>query len=295
MTLQECWQLGRRILAEEGFEAWRLETDLMLCRVLGVTRARLYSLSPQDELPAAAVEKIELLLSRRQKGTPLAYLLGEKEFYGFSFAVGPGVLIPRPETELLVGRIVAHLQQNKPAAPRLLDLCCGSGAIGISVARYYPVAELVLSDRCPEALAYARINGEALLSSSCLHYIEGDLLAPFAEEKEYFQVIACNPPYIPSGELAGLMRDVRDYEPHLALDGGADGLSFYRRLLQEAPGHLHQGGLLAVEIGWNQGKAVRDFFVEAGLQKVEVLLDFAGKDRVVTGIFTGTEPVATGR
>jgi release factor glutamine methyltransferase len=285
MNLQSCWRLGTVQLTKIAGGAARLETDLLLAHLLEIDRTGLYMLSPWTELPDPLTDAFALLLQRRVAGEPVAYLLGEKDFMGLALTVGPGVLIPRPETELLVETLTDFLREMAPEQPKtLLDLCCGSGAIGIAVARQLELAALVLSDCSDVAMEYARANARRYLAGAEVEFALGDFLEPHLKSGRRFTAIACNPPYIPAADIPGLMVDVRDFEPHLALDGGADGLDFFRRLAEQAPALLYSGAMLAVEIGWDQGAAVAALFAGSGFKDVRIVPDMAGKDRVVSAV-----------
>ena len=234
-------------------------------------------------------------LDRRCRREPLAYIVGSTEFMGLSFRVGPDVLIPRQDTETLVEWVLAdekRLDQEReagrvPGESRalhhgpLLDLCTGSGCIGLSLARLGGF-EVTLADLSEKALAVAEENGRRLGVETRLY--AGDLFGALPKGERY-DVIVSNPPYIESAVIETLQEEVRDYEPRMALDGQADGLYFYRRLAKEAPFWLKPGGRLYVEIGYNQGTAVRRLFTEAGFSAVELRRDLAGNDRVVRGVY----------
>lgn len=252
--------------------AWLLEDGLGLSRV----QARLQR---QRELAPEEAQRLDALLARRAAGEPVQYVTGRADFMGLRFYVDARVLIPRPDTENLVEAAARWL--NARRAPgrtlRVLDLCAGSGAIGLSLARLCPSVRVALADLSADALAVARRNAADLgIAAECL---QGDLFAPVAGRT--FDLIACNPPYIPRGELAGLQREVRR-EPAIALDGGADGLDFYRRLAAESGAHLAPGGAAFLEVGIGQARAVRAL-LEAALAPREtgILNDLNGIERVV--------------
>ena len=220
-------------------------------------------------------------------GKPVSYITGMKEFMGLEFAVNEAVLIPRPETELLVEEAVKELEaisREAEAVPRVLDLCTGSGAIAVSIRHFVPQAEVTATDLSEEALKVARENAERLTAGG-IRFLQGDLFEAFsnlqAPGSELFNLIVSNPPYIPAKVIDGLMPDVKDFEPRLALDGGTDGLDIYRRLIPQAAEHLAPGGVLLLEIGFDQGETVPDLCRQAGLGNIAVLKDLAGLDRVV--------------
>ena len=261
-----------------------------------------------DGMPEEAVlQRFEEGVSRREQRIPLQQIIGRTWFMGLPFQVSDQVLCPRPDTEILVERAMALLK-DKPR-PRILDLCCGSGCIGISLAHYLHKARLVLSDISPAALSLARNNAALNKVQDRVSFARGDLLEARLEETDRavkelaFDLICCNPPYIPAGEIDVLMPEVRDHEPRIALDGGKDGLDFYRllaesvilrRALPDEGSHPEQSAMgffgfqpqndtvpLLLEIGCEQGAAVTEIFRTAGYQNILVYQDLAGLDRVV--------------
>lgn len=221
------------------------------------------------------------LVARRAEGYPLQYLLGEWEFMGLPFFVGEGVLIPRADTELLCETGLAFLKGRR--RPQVLELCAGSGAVAVSLAHYAPGAQVTALEKSPLALSYLRRNVSR--HGVPVRVVEGDVLCEPDKTRKY-DLIVSNPPYIPAGEIDTLMKEV-SFEPRMALDGGEDGLLFYRAILNGYRQCLAGGGMLAVEIGAEQGEAVAGLFVKAGLSRVEVRQDFAGLDRVVCGLAQG--------
>lgn len=261
-------------VADAEREAGWLLAERLGCSV-GTLRARRdASLEPADW----AV--FEGWVQRRAKREPIQYILGTQEFLGLAFRVTPDVLIPRLDTAVLVEVAVAHLRAAG-ALPRVADIGTGSGAVAIGVAHLLPGAQVVAVDLSPAALAVARANAERLGVLDRVEFREGDLLAPLGEER--FAAILSNPPYIPAVEMTGLDPEVREFEPHLALTPGGDGLEFYRRLAAGAPAHLQPGGLLAVEVGIGQAESVVALFEAAGLVTA-VHRDTAGIDRVISGV-----------
>ena len=243
-------------------------------------------------LSEKAAVRLEEGLRLREKRVPLQQITGTAWFMGLPFYVNEKVLCPRQDTERLTERALEILRESGNPAPRVLDLCCGSGCIGISLARLMPGIRAVLSDLSEEALQTARANAERNGVSAQLRFARGDLLDARTEDglplPERFDLICCNPPYIPSGEISSLMPEVREHEPRLALDGGTDGLDLYRRLaaswIRDGSGKKAEkkatAPVLLLEIGCEQGEAVRTIF-ETGLPcTVTVLRDLAGLDRV---------------
>jgi len=263
----------------------RLTAEVLLSHVLKVGRVRLYvdldrPLS-KDELTA-----YRALIARRISGEPTQYLTGVKEFYNRPFKVDARVLIPRPETELLVEACLRALPRDAPS--RALDVCTGSGCIAISLAAERPQASVLATDLSPDACALARENAETLGVGARVTVSQGDLFASVPEDAR-FQLVVSNPPYIASWEIPELSVEVRR-EPHLALDGGQDGLAVIRRVIEGARRYLVPGGLLAMEIGETQGTAVRELLQAAGYENARVEKDLERRERLAFG----TQPAATG-
>ena len=257
-------------------------------------------LAPADLLMgreiAAPVDELERAVRRRCSGVPLQYILGEWEFCGRRILCREGVLIPRGDTEHLALCAVDYLRGRREArTPLVLDLCCGSGAVGLTVAAESG-AGAVLTDIAPEALALAADNARLFGVSERVrickknartdYCFDREELPPCAEgtEQPYFNAVLSNPPYIPTGDIAALDPTVADFEPLLALDGGADGLDFYRILAARVPALLRPGGLLALEVGIGQDADVASLLRAAGFEQVSVIQDYAGIGRVVRGL-----------
>jgi release factor glutamine methyltransferase len=218
--------------------------------------------------------------ARRARREPLAYILGTRPFFGLTLRVTPDVLIPRPETEILVEVALAEIART--GARRVVDVGTGSGAIAVAIAAHAPEVRVFATDISPAALAVARENAAVCGVAARITFFEGDLLEPVAALAP-FDIIVSNPPYIAPEEVARLEPEVRDYEPHVALGTHPDPLHFHRRLSVEAPPLLAPGGLLAVEIGIGQADAVTRLWRAAGLEEVTVTADLAGVPRVVAG------------
>lgn len=281
----EPWTI-RRVLGwaiedfrSRGFDSPRLDAELLLALALGTDRLRLIldAMRPlnQDELGV-----YRELIRRRRSGEPVAYILGEREFYGLAFRVDARVLIPRPDTEALVD---VALERTDAAAPsrRALDLCTGSGCVAIAFAARRPDWEIVAVDLSEDAIAVAQLNAERL--GQRVRCLTGDLFGALAEA-ERFDLITANAPYIPSAEIPTLDVGIREFEPHLALVGGADGLDVVRRIIAEAPAYLRPSGLLAMEIGYDQAPRVSAHFEASGFVDVRIRRDYGGHERVVSGL-----------
>ena len=247
----------------------------MLCAVLDVERGYLLA-HPEHPLTDEQQAQYAALVARRAAGEPLPYILGRRAFYDREFIVAPGVLIPRPETELLLEQALAYVQA-KPAA-RVVDVGTGSGALAVTLAALSPQAQVCATDISSAALEIARRN--AALHNAQVAFYEGDLLRPLIEHGRQVEVVMANLPYIARSDLAGL--EVSRHEPLLALDGGADGLDVIRRLLEQVPQVCASGALVLLEIGAEQGAAALAL-VNQRLQpaQAEVLKDYAGLDRIV--------------
>ncbi len=271
----------RKILKREGIEAASLEARELICAAANKNRETfLQDLSLY--VPDSVQKHLDTLLARRLQGEPIAYLIGEWEFYGLTLTISPNVLIPRPDTELLVDRACA-LMQELGEDGRLLDLCTGSGAIGLAVAAQVPESRVILVDISPEALQICKENLRRNQLQGRVACLLGNALTDPEGSLWDFDIIACNPPYIPSHDLATLDVSVKDFEPHLALDGGTDGLDFYRAVSQRWKYSLRAGGTLLFEVGIGQAEAVRALMEEAGFEDLHIHTDYGGIERVVEG------------
>jgi release factor glutamine methyltransferase len=278
-TIQALLGWTTDFLRSKGVEAARLEAQVLLAHVLDCPRIELVARFPEQPTDEQRVRFRELI-KRRVDGWPVAYLVGRREFYLLPFEVSPAVLIPRPETETLV---LEALRLLKPlAAPAVLDLGTGSGCIAVSVAHQKRDARVTATDVSPDALDVARRNAEAHGVAGRVAFAQGDLFAA-VPAGSLFDVVVSNPPYVTPAELAGLSPDVREHEPRLALDGGPDGLAFYRRIAAGVGPLLKPGGWLAVEIGATQEDAVRTLLADRPeLEAGPTLKDGAGRPRVAT-------------
>ena len=303
-----------RLLLQESFSlntaSYLLRKQESLCK------------ADREKVEAAGIEQTEILgklhsffenFEKRRRRIPLAQILGRQSFYGLDFFVNEDVLIPRADTECLVdlvledyadlakqaGKTYAEKRNSEHVSNKhedtveneanssslnILDLCTGSGCIGISVAKHLPYQELLLVDLSEKALAVAKKNAEKHLGEN-VTLLQSDLLTGVQGKK--FSLLLSNPPYIVSRVIPGLEREVSEYEPKMALDGGEDGLVFYRRIAREAKAVLLPGARLYLEIGYDQGESVKDIFQKEGYEAVEVFPDLSGNPRVLRGIFPG--------
>ena len=261
-----------------GLDSPRLTAEVLLAHVLRTSRVRLYT-DLDRPLEAAELASYRGLIARRASGEPTHYLTGTREFYGRSFTVDARVLVPRPETELLVEAVLQAIPRDGDV--RLLDLGTGSGCVGITLALERPRARVLATELSPAAAEVARANAIALGAGDRFEVRVGDLFAPVESEPPFDAVVA-NPPYVPRGELPTLPAEVRR-EPVQALDGGPDGLDVVRRIAAGAPRWLVPGGLLALEIGDGQGPAVHSLLEATGYGSVRIERDLARHDRLALG------------
>ncbi|MFO0838192.1 MAG: peptide chain release factor N(5)-glutamine methyltransferase [Phycisphaerae bacterium] len=287
-TVARLLNWTRDFLQRQNVESSRLCAEILLAHALGCQRIELYTRyeSVPDETRRTRFRE---LVKEAGGGAPIAYLVGTKDFFSLSFIVTRDVLIPRPETELLVERTIDLSRRQPGRVRRVLDLCCGSGCIAVALARHLPDARLHASDISSGALNVARQNAARHGLSERIDIREGDLFGPWRDEPA-FDVIVTNPPYIAAGEMPSLPRNVRDFEPHLALAGGDDGLAIVRRIAVDAPPCLAEGGWLMTEVAFNQAQAVsrilngsasESFGARGSWREVTSYRDDLGHERVV--------------
>ncbi|MBR6668344.1 MAG: peptide chain release factor N(5)-glutamine methyltransferase [Clostridia bacterium] len=274
MTPRELLRLMAAELRDAGVPDAEVDASLLLSHITGQNPMNL-RLDSWSQVSLADEEKLRALCEKRKTRTPLQYLTGMQSFLGRDFYVDERVLIPRPETELLAERAIAALRmQPSPAA---LDMCCGSGCLAVSMALGVPKADVHAADLSEGALAVTKLNAERLHAKMTLH--QGDLFGSIPESMR-FDVIVSNPPYIPAADCLELQEEVRR-EPLMALDGGADGYDFYRRIAAEAPRFLKDGGVLLLEVGFDQAQGVMALCREAGFREVMAHEDYQHIDRMV--------------
>ena len=277
-TYNDVYIEARRALRTAGVEAFGVEARILLAAAADksvedfLRDIRLY---PGGDFEMRAKE----YLSRRLAGEPAAYIAGSWEFHGLELEVNTSVLIPRSDTEAVTDAAISLLQGRQNA--RVLDLCTGSGCIGLAVAAAVPDCRVVLADIDRRALMLARRNALRTKLSQRVLTLEADALAPPARQLGLFDLIVSNPPYVPTGEIEGLDLSVREYEPWTALDGGADGLDFYRAIFAHWPAALKPGGCLALECGEEQSSALRRFAHEVGLKEEDAFRDTGGTERAL--------------
>ena len=272
----------RQRLREAGVEGAQLEARELLCHAAGKNREQFYR-DMALYAPDPVEEKLAALVERRLAGEPVAYLIGEWEFYGLALDVTPDVLIPRMDTEVLAERAIL-LARAAGEGARVLDLCAGSGCVGLAVAANVPTCRVVLADVSEAALKICKGNVRRNELNARVTCVQADALQKPDAALWDFDVIACNPPYIPTGDLAGLDVSVRDYEPRSALDGGADGLDFYRAIAAQWGSALRLGGSLLFEVGINQAMDVAALLERSGFEDIQSTQDTQGIPRVVEGV-----------
>ncbi len=255
----------------------RLDAEVILANLLKVERLY-FILNRDEEIEDGVVHEYKNLIQRRCKGEPVAYIVGHQEFMGLDFTVNKDVLIPRADTEILVEYVIEFIKQGRDSI-NILDIGTGSGAIGLSIASQFPQCQVTLVDISPRALEVAKENAKRLN----IQNPQFALSDCFKNIKDKYDIIVSNPPYIPAMDIEDLQIEVSTYEPRGALDGGLDGLDFYRTITRCARDYLLKDGLLAFEIGYDQGAAVMGLLEENGYSDVKKIKDLGGNDRVVVG------------
>jgi release factor glutamine methyltransferase len=276
---------GAQVLSDAGIENHRLDAEVLLRHVLKMEKEELY-VNGDAPISAGQEAKFRELLLRRSRREPAAYITGHKEFWSLGFLVSPAVLIPRPETELLVEVALHYVRQFASGSPvKVFDIGTGSGIISVCLAKDHTALQIVAVDISPVALDIARLNARRHGVADRIRFLPGDLFAPVKPPPETFDLIVSNPPYIRTGELLMLAPEIREWEPTLALDGGADGIDTYRRIIEEGHKYLAPGGSMVLEIGADMTSAVADLFSRCGYYGPAcVHQDYAGKDRVIAAM-----------
>jgi len=278
-TVLELLNKSSQYLAAKGSHSPRLDAEVLLAEVLGCTRIQLY-VGFDKGLSRSEVDSYREAVMRRGRREPVAYITGRKEFMGRDFTVARGVLVPRPETELLAERAIEALSGLDGADAA--EICCGTGATGITVALDAPVTRMLLSDISDDALAVALDNVRRHGLEGKVEVLKGDLFAALPEDlKGELDLVMANPPYIRSDEIEALEPEVSKHEPRVALDGGSDGLGFYRRIAPEAALWLKPGGVMLMEVGCDQAAEVSGMLASSGFGRVASHKDLQGYDRVV--------------
>lgn len=289
-TIREAYRQASSLLSRGGIDEPGRQAELLIQEVLGWTRTR-YLLSWDEPFPVDKEIQLERMMSRRLNGEPLQYIVGHQEFYGIPFRVNRSVLIPRPETELLVEAVMRRgrdWMQADGRIPRVLDVGTGSGAIAVTLAVKCPQWRITASDISAEALQVAQSNAELNGAAERISWVHGDLLEPWLAREDSafdYDILVSNPPYISEDELETLQVEVREYEPHTALVGGKDGLRIYARLVEQLKQVKHRPRMVALEVGKGQHEAVMRMLVEVGeWSEITVIPDLAGIMRHVIAI-----------
>ncbi len=288
MRLLDALKSSTEYLERAGIEDAFADSEVLVQHAAGAERLAMYAGNP--EISRGTLAKIRRLVMRRAKGEPLQYIVGHVEFLGMKIHVGKGVLIPRPETELLAEEAIAIVKSEKAEARRkdisdvsgpfrILDLCTGSGCIALALAKVFPDAAVYGTDSSEKALRYAKKNAiDNGIENVTL--LPGSLFSPLKPDI-CFNLIVSNPPYVRRADIDGLQREIKEWEPLEALDGGVDGLDFYRRIFAGAKEHLCGGGKIIVELGFGQAKDVESTAVGLGYKDIEVSKDYAGIERIL--------------
>lgn len=274
MKVKEAFIKTEKRFVEAGVDSPAFEVSVLMEDLLSLPRRPEFSV-PERELSSEEEEKLFSAAEKRAGGYPLQYIIGNWEFFGRKFFVGEGVLIPRPETELLCEFVLKHYSRSMP--PKIIDLCSGSGCIAITLAKELSGADVTAVELFEEAFEYLERNN--IFHGNAVKTVKGDALAPFGN----FDCIVSNPPYITGEEMKELQTEVT-FEPKTALFGGTDGLDFYRAIAKNWYPNLNEGGIIAFEIGDTQGKSVSEILSENGYKNPEVIKDYEGRDRVVAAI-----------
>lgn len=270
-------------LESKGIKDAAKEAEILITETLHTDKSKLYTGSL--EISEDTSKQIDALTSRRAQGEPMQYIIGHVDFYGMKINVGRGVLIPRPETELLVEETIKILRsriKHHTSRITILDLCTGSGCIAIAIAKHFPDADVYGIDKSVTAIQYANLNATENNVRN-VHFIKGDLFEPVG--KMAFDCIVSNPPYIKTDDIQNLQREIKDYEPVDALNGGEDGLDFYRRIFRNAHKFLKENGIIILEIGHDQAGDMEKIAMNAGFKNVTFIKDYAGIKRILIGKF----------
>jgi len=282
MNIQELLKLGYELLKKVNIETYMIDSQLILCKVLNVDKLFIIT-NRGSKVEEKEIKEYVRLVKLREKKMPVKYILQNAEFMGINFFVKEGVLIPRMDTEILVEEAIEEIKGNN--YKEICDVCCGSGAIGISLSNYIKEANVICYDISDIAIEVTEKNINMLGLNDRVEVHQSDLLNEAIEKNRKFDIIVANPPYIKESVIDTLMEDVKDYEPFIALSGGEDGLFFYRKLVVQSKKLLNHGGSLIFEIGYDQKEAVMNIMEKNGFESVTCIKDLSGNDRVVKGRF----------
>jgi len=278
MVIRELLKKADIILSNKGIDDSFNEAAVLFA--FAADRSKTYIFTHMDEeADAETVKRFDDYVNKRSQRTPVAYITGSAWFMFMELKVNSATLIPRPETEELAEETIRRIKELPQDRIDVLDLCTGSGCIGLAAAYYDNRVNAVLCDLNPVCVKTAAENSSELDLAERIETLKGDLFEPV--EGRLFDVITINPPYIPTGDVAGLMKDVRDFEPGLALDGGTDGLDFYRKTAKSAPAHLKKGGFLVLEIGIGQSEDIVQLLKESNFKDISIKMDISGIPRII--------------
>ena len=280
MKISELLSYGYKTLKETGIDSYLLDTQLLLQKVLEVDKLFII-MNKELEIDIEKQKEFFRIIELRKNKMPIKYITGHCEFMGLDFLVKEGILIPRPDTELLVEEVIKLAKTSN--CKRICDVCSGSGAIGISLAYFLGNIQVFCSDLSTVACEVTEENSKRLLGENKIKVFQSDLLKFAKGDNMKFDIIVSNPPYIRDEIIGTLMEDVRGYEPLMALSGGEDGLEFYRRITAESLEILEESGILAFEIGYDQAVDVRNIMEANNYKNINIFQDLAGLDRVVIG------------
>lgn len=282
-SIAKLLKYGYETLKKSKIDSYALDTELLLGKVIGKDRLFIL-LNGNYEVDNSAAEEYFKLIDLRRERMPVKYIFGKCEFMGLDFYIKEGVLIPRPDTEILVEQAIKEIKKNN--FEKICDVCCGSGIIGISIGKFIDDTKIVCTDISDIAIDVTKINIDMFNLGEKVSAKKGDLLKGFIEDNSKFDLVVSNPPYIRMKIIPELMRDVRDYEPYIALCGGEDGLDFYRKITEQSKKVLNDSGMLIYEIGYDQRSAVCDILKENGFRNINCIKDLAGEDRVVSARYS---------
>ena len=277
-TIKEALVAAKKELKESGAGEYKLDAELFIMKAANMTKTSVL-INGDKELTESEEKLFNSMVQKRKKGIPTQYILGKCEFMGYEFFVDENVLIPRPDTEVLVETVLKTAQKEN--FQNVIDMCTGSGCIAVSLA-LNGIKSVTACDISFGALSTAKKNAEYNNASDKIQFIQGDLFENVDKSQKYNAIVS-NPPYIPTEDISNLMREVRDNEPLTALDGGKDGLDFYRRITNDSLEYLADGGYLFFEIGYNQGEDLKKIMTDLGFDGIKIVKDYAGLDRVVVG------------
>lgn len=285
LTIKVLLSTAASLLQESGSLSPRLDAEVLLAFLLQCDRSYLF-MHPEKVISEKKYQAYMSYIDIRKKGKPVQYITQHQEFMGLDFFVDENVLIPRSDTEVLVENILSTIKEDTCSKIKILDIGCGSGAISISLAHYASNAYLTCVDISSAALSVSKKNALDHHVQNRMRFYQGDLFEPIPIEDGPFDIIVSNPPYIPCEDIKTLQTEVSEHEPRVALDGGLDGLSFYRRIIKQAAQYLKNHGLLFFEIGYDQGTDVCKLLNDTGMYSdIQVIKDLAGNERVIQSRF----------